>query len=140
MLIDHKREMISEFENLTQQHRQGLQKSEQLLEEDLELFNKFLEDNKNNSRAAIKAAEDETKMKQDRINKIKELLEFKADLLTKNNQKIELLEDYLGYKTFLDKITPKEELEKIERNKVERKTSCKSKSEKGTFHFKRSQN
>ena len=63
MLIDHKREMINQFEELTKLHRKGLEKSEQLLEEDLELFNKFLEENKNNSRAAIKAAEDETKMK-----------------------------------------------------------------------------
>ena len=50
----------------------------------MELFNKFLEENKNNSRAAIKAAEDETKLKQEKINKIKELIEFKADLMTKN--------------------------------------------------------
>ena len=55
--------MINQFEELTKLHRKGLEKSEQLLEEDLELFNKFLEENKNNSRAAIKAAEDETKMK-----------------------------------------------------------------------------
>ena len=65
-----------------------------MLEEDLELFNKFLEENKNNSRAAIKAAEDETKLKQEKINKIKELIEFKADLMTKNAQRIESLEFY----------------------------------------------
>ncbi len=34
-----------------------------MLEEDLEAFNKFLEENKNNSRQAIKLAEDETKKK-----------------------------------------------------------------------------
>lgn len=34
-----------------------------MLEEDIEAFNKFLEENKNNSRQAIKAAEDETKKK-----------------------------------------------------------------------------
>ena len=54
MLIDHKREMINQFEELTRCHRRGLDKSEQLLEEDLELFNKFLDDNKTNSRDAIK--------------------------------------------------------------------------------------
>lgn len=63
MLIDHKREMINQFEELTKLHRTGLEKAENLLEEDLELFNKFLDDNKNNSRAAIKKAEDETKSK-----------------------------------------------------------------------------
>jgi hypothetical protein len=54
MLIDHKREMINQFEELTRCHRRGLDKSEQLLDEDLELFNKFLDDNKTNSRDAIK--------------------------------------------------------------------------------------
>lgn len=63
MLIDHKREMINQFEELSRLHRKGLEKAETLLEEDLELFNKFLEDNKNNSRNAIKKAEDETKAK-----------------------------------------------------------------------------
>ena len=72
MLIDHKREMINQFEELTRLHQKGLDKSEQMLEEDLELFNKFLDDNKNESRKAIKVinyqlyikkAEDETKLK-----------------------------------------------------------------------------
>ncbi len=43
MLIDHKRGMIDEFEKLTKLHRLGLEKSELLIEEDVELFNKFLE-------------------------------------------------------------------------------------------------
>ncbi len=34
-----------------------------MLEEDLDKFNEFLENNKNTSRAAIKQAEDETKKK-----------------------------------------------------------------------------
>jgi len=63
MLIDHKREQINQFEELTRLHKRGLEKSEYMLEEDLEAFNKFLEENKNNSRAAIKMAEDETKQK-----------------------------------------------------------------------------
>ncbi len=50
MLIDHKREQINQFEELTRLHRRGLEKSEQMLDEDLEAFNKFLEMNKNDSR------------------------------------------------------------------------------------------
>lgn len=63
MLIDHKRAMIDEFEKLTRLHRKGLEKSEQLLEEDLEIFNKFLDGNKNSLREATKEAERETKLK-----------------------------------------------------------------------------
>lgn len=108
MLIDHKREMINQFEELSRLHRKGLEKAETLLEEDLELFNRFLEDNKNNSRNAIKRAEDETKAKQEKVNEIKTLIEHRADLMTKNAQKIENLDDLLKYKRFLDKITPRE--------------------------------
>lgn len=50
MLIDHKREQINQFEELTRLHRRGLEKSEQMLEEDLNAFNNFLEENKNKSR------------------------------------------------------------------------------------------
>ena len=62
-----------------------MQKSELMLEEDLEAFNKFLEENKNKSRTAIKKAEDETKNKQAKINLIKTLNEKKADYTTKNS-------------------------------------------------------
>ena len=48
---------------MTRLHRKGLEKSEDMLEKDLDAFNKFLEENKNLSRQAIKMAEDETKRK-----------------------------------------------------------------------------
>ncbi|KAM3144550.1 hypothetical protein pb186bvf_003419 [Paramecium bursaria] len=121
MLIDHKRGMIDEFEQLTALHKQGLQKSEQLLEEDLELFNRFLEENKDNSRKAIKEAELETKEKQLKLNEIKQLAEKKTDQITKNIQKIDILEDYWKYKKFLDKITPKDFFdEKKQRQKAKK--------------------
>ena len=85
MLIDQKREQINQFEELAKEHERGLQKSELMLEEDLEAFNKFLEENKNKSRTAIKKAEDETKTKQTKINLIKTLNEKKADYTTKNS-------------------------------------------------------
>lgn len=56
---------------MTRLHRRGLEKSEQMLEDDLKAFNSFLEENKNKSRQTIKDAEDETKKKQERINEIK---------------------------------------------------------------------
>ena len=74
----------------------------------MESFNKFLEENKNKSRNAIKRAQDETERKQDKISLIKALNEKKTDLLTKNAQKLEQLEDLWRYKQFLDKMTPKE--------------------------------
>ena len=64
----------------------------------MESFNKFLEENKNKSRNAIKRAQDETERKQDKISLIKALNEKKTDLLTKNAQKLEQLEDLWRYK------------------------------------------
>jgi hypothetical protein len=50
-------------------------------------------------------------LKQERANEIKTLYEHKADLMTKNAQKIENLDDLWKYKKFLDRITPKEFLD-----------------------------
>ena len=83
MLIDHKKQQINQFEEQTRLHKRGLEKTEQILDEDIELFNKYLEDNKNNQRRAIKEAEDETRRKQEKIQEIKQLNELKADLTTK---------------------------------------------------------
>ena len=62
-LIDKKRKQINKFEELTRLHEKGLLKAEQMLEDDLETFNKYLEKNKMKSRNTIKMAEDETKLK-----------------------------------------------------------------------------
>ena len=70
-LIDKKRKQINKFEELTRLHEKGLLKAEQMLENDLETFNRYLEENKTKSRNTIKKAEDETKLKQERIFEIK---------------------------------------------------------------------
>lgn len=114
MLIDHKKNQINEFEELTRLHKKGLEKSETMLEEDIEAFNKFLEENKNNSRQAIKAAEEETKKKQEKQFEIKQLNELRSDLQTKISQKAENLDELWGYKKFLDRITPKEFIEAMD--------------------------
>lgn len=82
-----------------------------MLDDDTEAFNRFFDENKNSSRQAVKAAEDETKKKQEKIAEIKQLLELKADLTTKISQKLENLEEMWGQKSFLDQITPKEYIE-----------------------------
>ena len=46
---------------------------------------------------------------------------MKADLTTKNTQKLENLEDLLKYKNFLEKITPPDFLSDLEKRKANRK-------------------
>ncbi|KAL4444412.1 hypothetical protein ABPG74_016705 [Tetrahymena malaccensis] len=136
MLIDHKKNQINEFEELTRLHKKGLEKSEQMLEEDIEAFNKFLEENKNNSRQAIKAAEDETKKKQEKQFEIKQLNELRSDLQTKISQKAENLDEFWGYKKFLDRITPKEFIEVLERKRKNKKDNTKKKTSDSTSYKK----
>ncbi|CAD8146174.1 unnamed protein product [Paramecium pentaurelia] len=124
MLIDQKRGMIDEYEKLTRLHRKGLEQSEQLIDEDIEMFNKFLETNNNSSRDAIKEAENETRLKQEKTNEIKLLQEHRTELMTKNQQKVDNLEDLIKYKKFLDRITPKEQ----QKNKRKEKIKIKNKN------------
>ena len=51
----------------------GLTKAENIIRKDIHNFNKFLENNKLQSRVEIKKAEDETKQKQQRINDLKSI-------------------------------------------------------------------
>ena len=66
-LIDKKRKQINKFEEMTRLHERGLQKAEEMLEDDLEQFNEFLDENKNNCRNTIKKAEEEAQKKQAKI-------------------------------------------------------------------------
>lgn len=63
MLIDHKRQKINQFEDLTRLHRKGLERAEKMLEEDMEAFNSYLNENKKEAREAIKKAEHQTRQK-----------------------------------------------------------------------------
>ena len=121
MLIDHKREQINQFEELTRLQERGLQKAELMLEEDLEAFNQYLDTNKSKSRSSIKKADDATQSKNNKITEIKNENEKLSDLATKNAAKIEKLGKYWTYKSFLDQITPKEFLENQKKKKKERK-------------------
>jgi hypothetical protein len=137
MLIDHKREQINDFEEMTRLHEKGLQKSELMLEEDLEAFNKFLEENRIKSRAAIKQAEDKSKKKTSKQQEIKQLNDKKADLTTKNGQKLEKIKTLWEYKTFLDAIIPNRNhfLQKIEEKKAERKALKKKEVKRGSVQI-----
>lgn len=101
MLIDHKREKINEFEELTKLHKKGLERAELMLEEDMENFNNYLAENKKDARDAIKKAEMQTRKKNEKVAIIKEKLEIQADLTGKNMSKKDTLQSLKKYKNFL---------------------------------------
>ena len=98
MLIDHKREKINQFEEMTRLHRKGLERAEKMLEEDMEAFNNYLNQNKKDARDAIKKAELQTRQKNEKVAIIKEKLEIQADLTGKNMSKRETLQNLRKYK------------------------------------------
>ena len=106
MLIDHKREKINEFEELTKLHKKGLERAELMLEEDMENFNGYLGENKKDARDAIKKAEIQTRKKNEKVAIIKEKLEIQADLTGKNMSKKDTLQSLKKYKNFLESLSP----------------------------------
>jgi len=82
-------------------HKKGLERAEQMLEEDMENFNTYLAENKKEARDAIKKAELQTRKKNEKVAIIKEKLEIQADLTGKNMSKKDTLQSLKKYKNFL---------------------------------------
>jgi len=108
MSINEKKEQIKEFEELAYLQEVSLQNSKNLLEKDAEIFKQHVEKNKNETRQALKNAEDETKAKQKKIQEVKQIQENLSTIMSKNTKQLEKLEKLYNYKLFLDKLTPEE--------------------------------
>lgn len=120
MSLDTKREEIRKLEEKAQMKEEALKKSEQMLEEDAIRFDTFLKENDKKAHEAIKRAERETKMKNEKVQEIKRLNQ-QIQLVTSDMSKHkETLEDCLKYKAFLDSLTPQDWFEEQKRVKTER--------------------
>jgi hypothetical protein len=67
MSLDTKREEIRKLEAKASMREEALKRSEQMLEEDAIRFDTFLKENDKKAHDAIKLAERETKLKQDKV-------------------------------------------------------------------------
>jgi len=108
MSLDTKREEIRKLEEKAQMKEEALKKSEQMLEEDAIRFDTFLKENDKKAHDAIKSAEKETKLKQDKVQEIKKLNQAIQMVQSDMSKHKEALEDCLKYKEFLDGLTPQE--------------------------------
>jgi hypothetical protein len=129
MGINQKKEQIKEFEELAHLQEIGLQNAMGMLEKDAETFKKFVEENKNQTRIAIKIAEDETKKKQEKIQEMKLLQETLSTITSKNTKQLERLEKLYAYKVFLDDLTGEEYLKQQEKFKEQRSNISRSRSQ-----------
>ena len=111
MNIDIKKEEIRKLEEYSHVREEGLKISEDMLEEDLKEFNKFWTKCKEQTHQAMKNAEDETKRKIKHTQKVGKLNDKKQAVFNATQKNEELLNEYMRYKRFLDKLTPKEWLD-----------------------------
>jgi Domain of unknown function (DUF4200) len=108
MSLDTKREEIRKIEEKAHMKEEALKKSEQMLEEDALRFDTFLKENDKKAHEAIKRAERETKLKTDKVQEIKKLNQQIQMVQSDMSKHREALEDCIGYKAFLDMLTPHE--------------------------------
>jgi len=122
MSLDVKRAEILKLDEKARMKEEALRKSQQMLGEDVDRFDRFLQANDAKAHRTMKQAEDMTKEKQQRLQKIKtakgQISAIQSDISKHKEQK----EECIKYKQFLDKLTPGEWKERqIEIKKERRK-------------------
>jgi len=120
MSLDTKREEIRKLEHKAHMKEEALKKSELMLEEDAIRFDAFLKENDKKAHEAIKNAERESKLKQDKMAEIKKLKHAMEMVKSDKNKCDEALSDCKRYKKFLDALTPDEYFEEQKRIKIKR--------------------
>ncbi|XP_077307876.1 cilia- and flagella-associated protein 100 [Lithobates pipiens] len=118
-----KRDEIQKLEAMAAAEEMKLEKAEQFLEEDAVRFDEFLKQNDRNSVEALKKADKETKLKMEQVAQIKshtaQMMNIKSDI----SKCEEILKEYLMYKEFLFRLSPKEWKEEVMKKKKQRKKS-----------------
>lgn len=116
-----KRDEMRKLEEIAQAEEKKLEIAEQYLEEDAAMFDEFLKDNDKNAVEAIKVAEHEMKAKLEKVGDIKKINAQMMAIKSEISKNEDLLKEYMMYKKFLDKLTPREIAEARARKKMERK-------------------
>lgn len=95
-----------QLEHKARMKEEALKKSELLLEEDAIRFDAFLKENDRLAHAAMKRAEEESRLKATKLQEIKKL-KYEIQALKGENAKHEdTLREWQSYKVFLDELTP----------------------------------
>eukprot|EP00002_Diphylleia_rotans_P008909 TRINITY_DN188_c0_g1_i4.p1 TRINITY_DN188_c0_g1~~TRINITY_DN188_c0_g1_i4.p1 ORF type:complete len:540 (+),score=160.61 TRINITY_DN188_c0_g1_i4:66-1685(+) len=129
MSLDTKRDEMRKLEERARQREEALKKSEQMLEEDAMRFDAFLKENDMKAVEAIKRAENESKLKLEKVQEIKKLnaqiMAIKSDMSKDEEQ----LEECRRYKEFLDSLTPPEwlaEQQTLKQKRIQEKKAKKA--------------
>ncbi|KAK7144549.1 hypothetical protein R3I94_010843 [Phoxinus phoxinus] len=107
-----KKEEIQLLEKMAAEEEGKLARAEKFLEDDAILFEEFLKENDKNSVEAIKTAEQETKMKLEKVAEIKKTTSKMVAIKSDISKYEDILKEYKKYKEFLLMLSPPEWQEK----------------------------
>ncbi|MBN3296545.1 CP100 protein, partial [Amia calva] len=93
-----KRDEIRKLDEGAAAEERKLEKAEQYLEEDTAMFDEFLKENDKNSVEAIKIAEQEAKVKLEKVSEIKKISTKMVSLKSDISKHEEILKEYMMYK------------------------------------------
>jgi len=121
MSLDVKKAEIQKLEDLAKKRSDALTESEQRLHQDNDKFKEFVKKNDQKAHQVMRAAEDTTRVKQERSQQIKSIRTQLSTVQSEIARSRELMEEYLKYKSFLMKLTPQEWKDARAADKKERK-------------------
>jgi hypothetical protein len=121
MSLDVKNAEIMKLDEKAKQKDEALKKSQQMLDEDVARFDAFLQNNDQKAHKAMKDAEEETKKKQDRLQRIKQLKSQLSAVQSEIAKHREQKEECMKFKAFLDKLTPQDWKDQKAQEKKQRK-------------------
>jgi hypothetical protein len=120
MSLDVKKAEILKLDEKAKMKDDALKKSQAMLDEDVTRFDTFLQANDAKAHKAMKQAEDMTKKKQEKMQRIKTLKSQISVIQSEISKHKEQKEECIKFKTFLEKLTPIEWKDKQSQLKVER--------------------
>merc|ERR1711959_204944 len=106
MSLDVKKAEILKLDEKAKQKDEALKKSQQMLDEDVLRFDAFLQNNDQKAHQAMKNAEEQTKLKQEKLQRIKHLKSQLSAVQSEIAKHREQKEECMKYKAFLEKLTP----------------------------------
>lgn len=121
LALDLRRGQIQRLEAFAVRRAATLQKAEDELEADAAQFDDFLRLNDEEVQAAVRQADDQASIRQDKAVKIKQLSAHLASIKSDINRQEDLLEECACYKAFLARLTPKAWLEEVDHTRQQAK-------------------
>uniref|UniRef100_A0A673HRL3 DUF4200 domain-containing protein n=1 Tax=Sinocyclocheilus rhinocerous TaxID=307959 RepID=A0A673HRL3_9TELE len=110
--LEVKKGEIQLLEQMAAEEDAKLTRAEKFLEDDAILFEEFLKENDKNSVEAIKIAEQETKVKLEKVAEIKKITSKMVTIKSDISKYEDILKEYKKYKEFLLMLSPPEWQEK----------------------------